>query len=97
MAAASLYSCRSRNIARSPSAARDLGGVARIVVVTDRQSDVVKRSQWVAGFGLGPGQCHGQICLVGSIAALLCDRQASPQGIECSKWLFLAPRHAVGE
>lgn len=86
---------------QKPQRRADLGGVARIVVVTDRQSDVVKRSQWVAGFGLGPGQCHGQchcqICLVGSIAALLCDRQASPQGVECSKWLFLAPRHAVGE
>ena len=39
----------------------DNGGVARVVVVADRQSEVIERGQRVAVFGLKSGQTGRQV------------------------------------
>ena len=39
----------------------DRGGVARVVVVADRQSEVIERGQRVAVFGLESGQTDRQV------------------------------------
>ena len=61
--------------------ARISGGVARVVIVADRQREVIERGQRVAVFGLESGQTGRQVCLVEAVAAVLSDHQAPAQGV----------------
>ena len=47
------------------------GGVGRVVVVADRQSEVLERGQRVAVFGLKRGEDARQVGRVGAVAARL--------------------------
>jgi hypothetical protein len=58
-----------------------MDGVARVVVVADRQSDVPERGQRVAAFGLEVRQSARHVGLIAAITAVLSDYQAPAQGL----------------
>jgi hypothetical protein len=74
-----------------------MDGVARVVVVADRQSDVPERGQRVAAFGLEVGQSARHVGLIAAITAVLSDYQAPAQGLERTVGVGLAEGEAVGE
>ena len=61
VAAGSWRPSRSKRAARTARRDADHGGVARVVVVADRQSEVIERGQRVAVFGLKSGQTGRQV------------------------------------
>ena len=75
----------------------DRRGVARIVVVADRQSDVIERGQRVTVFGFKSGQMASHVGLVGAVTAVLGDRQAPAQGLERADGIGVAVGDPVGE
>jgi hypothetical protein len=55
----------------------DHGGTARVVVVADRQSDVIDYGQRVTVCGFKSGQIGSQVGLVGAVAAVLSNDQTT--------------------
>ena len=74
-----------------------MGGVARVVVVADRQSEVFERGQRVAVLGLDPGQSARDVALIAAVTAGLSDYQASTQGLTYMVGIGVAEGDAVGE
>jgi hypothetical protein len=55
----------------------DDGSVARVVVVADRQSEVIERGQWVAVLGLESTEDNHQEGFVVAVTAVLSERATS--------------------
>ena len=60
----------------------DYSGTARVVVVADRQRDMIKRGKRITVFGFKSGQIGSQVGLVETVTTVLGDRQAPAQGIQ---------------
>ena len=97
MAAASWRPSRSRNTARTARGVRIMAVLPAVVVVADRQSEVIERGQRVAVFGLEAGQDARQVGLDEAVAAVLGDRQAPAQGLQRADGIGVAEGEAVGE
>jgi hypothetical protein len=74
-----------------------MGGVARVVVVADCQSEVFERRQRVAMFGLDVGKSARHMRLIATITAILSDYQAPAQGLTRTVGVGIAEGEAVGE
>jgi hypothetical protein len=58
---------------------------------------VIKRGQRVTVFGFKSGQIGSQVGLVGAVTAVLGDRQAPAQGIQCAVGIGVVVGEPVGE
>ena len=74
----------------------DRGGVARVVEVADRQSEVVESGHGAALFGLESGQNVRQDCRVGAVAAVVSDHQTPAQGVNRRDGICVAESETVG-
>ena len=82
VAAGSWRPSRSKKAARTASGERIMVGVARVVEIADRQSDVIERGQRVAVLGLEAGQTARHVCFGIAVAAVLGDHQTPAQGVQ---------------
>ena len=74
----------------------DRRGVARIVVVADRQREVIERGQRVAVFGFEEGQNVRQGSRGGAVAAVPSDHQTPAQGVKRRDGIGVAESRTVG-
>ena len=96
VAAGSWRPSRSRKDGESCQGETDVGDVARVVEVADRQSDVIERRQRIAVFGLKPRQRGRQQWFGQAAAAVLGDHQAPAQGLQRAVGISIAEGVAIG-